>query len=64
MLILRKYYRSLKTEWVATLGYRNFTDAQQSITEYLVEYYSQTRPHQYNRGLSPNAAEGEYWISQ
>jgi hypothetical protein len=34
------------------------TDTQQSITEYLVGYYSQTRPHQHNRGLSPNAAEG------
>ncbi|MEX1671003.1 IS3 family transposase [Zhongshania guokunii] len=60
---MERFFRSLKTEWVPTLGYRNFTDAQQSITEYLVGYYSQTRPHQHNRGLSPNAAEGKYWIS-
>ena len=60
---MERFFRSLKTEWVPALGYRNFTDAQQSITEYLVGYYSQTRPHQHNRGLSPNAAEGKYWIS-
>jgi putative transposase len=60
---MERFFRSLKTEWVPTLGYRNFTDAQQSITEYLVGYYSQTRPQQQNRGLSPNAAEGQYWTS-
>lgn len=40
------------------MGCLNFTDTQQSITEYLVAYYSQTRPHQDNHGLSPNAAVG------
>jgi putative transposase len=49
-------FRSLKTEWVSTLGYRHFTDDQGSITEYLVGYYGHTRPHQHNRGLSPYAA--------
>ncbi|POP51826.1 IS3 family transposase, partial [Zhongshania marina] len=44
---MERFFRSLKTEWVPALGYRNFTDAQQSITEYLVGYYSQTRPHQH-----------------
>jgi putative transposase len=26
-----------------------------------VGYYSQTRPHQFNGGISPNAAETRYW---
>jgi putative transposase len=60
---MERFFRSLKTEWVPALGYRNFTDVQQSITKYLVGYYSQTRPHQHNCSLSPNAAEGQYWIS-
>jgi putative transposase len=60
---MERFFRSLKTEWVPSLGYRNFTEAQQSITEYIVGYYSQTRPHQHNRGLSPNTAEQSYWIS-
>ncbi|MFT5606208.1 MAG: putative transposase [Paracoccaceae bacterium] len=37
---MERFFRSLKTEWVPTLGYRNLADAQQSITEYLVGYYS------------------------
>jgi len=60
---MERFFRSLKTEWVPALGYRSFTEAQQSITECLVSYYSQTRPHQHNRGLSPNAAERQYWIN-
>jgi putative transposase len=60
---MERFFRSLETEWVRELGYRSFTEAQQSITEYLVGYYSQTRPHHHNRGLSPDAAEKRYWIS-
>jgi len=60
---MERFFRSLKTEWVPTIGYRSFTEAHISIAEYLVGYYSQTRPHQHNGGLSPNAAEKQYWIS-
>ncbi len=59
---MERFFRSLKTEWVPTLGYKNFTEAEHSITDYLVGYYSQTRPHRHNRGLSPNTAEQRYWI--
>jgi putative transposase len=60
---MERFFRSLKTEWVPTLGYRNFTEAQCSVTDYIVGYYSQTRPHRHNSGLSPNAAERKYRIS-
>jgi putative transposase len=60
---MERLFRSVKIEWGPTLGYRNFTDAQQSITEYLVGYYSQKRPHQHYRGVSPKAAGGQYRIS-
>jgi len=60
---MERFFRSLKTEWVPTIGYRSFTEAHISIAEYLVGYYSQTRPHQHNGGLSPNAAEKQHWIS-
>lgn len=60
---MERFFRSLNTEWIPARGYRSFTEAQQSITEYLTGYYSQTRPHQHNRGLSPNTAEKRYWIS-
>lgn len=58
---MERFFRSLKTEWVPTTGYRNFTEGLYSITNYLVGYYSQTRPHSHNDGLSPNTAEKEYW---
>jgi len=58
---MERFFRSLKTEWVPTLGYRNFIEAQQEITRYIIGYYSQLRPHQYNGGLTPNESERLYW---
>lgn len=43
---MERLFRSLKSEWVTAAGYRNIADAQQSITEYLMGYYSDIRPHQ------------------
>ncbi len=37
-----------------TTGYRSVNEAKQAITDYLVGYYSQVRPHSYNGGLTPN----------
>lgn len=58
---MERFFRNLKTEWVSTLGYRNFIEAQQEITRYIIEYYSQLRPHQYNGRLTPNESERLYW---
>ena len=51
---MERFFRSLKTEWVPTVDYRNFAEAQQEIIRYIIGYYSQLRPHQYNGGLTPN----------
>lgn len=58
---MERFFRSLKTEWMPKQGYQSFTEAKQSIVRYIVGYYSQTRPHQHNGGISPNAAEANYW---
>ncbi|TCM98380.1 hypothetical protein EDB35_15410, partial [Vibrio crassostreae] len=29
---MERFFRSLKTEWVPTVGYRSFVEAQQEIT--------------------------------
>jgi putative transposase len=58
---MERFFRSLKTEWVPKLGYRSLAEANSSIVQYIVGYYSQTRPHKYNGGISPNAAEARYW---
>lgn len=60
---MERFFRSLKTEWVPTTGYRNFAEAQRSITDYIVSYYSNHRPHQYNGGLTPNESERQFWFA-
>lgn len=60
---MERFFRSLKTEWVPTVGYRDFREAKHSITDYIVGYYSETRPHRNNGGLSPNAIERKYWFN-
>ena len=42
--------------------YQIFAEAKTSITSYIVGYYSQVRPHQYNGGLTPNESERRYWL--
>ncbi|EOK5721932.1 integrase core domain-containing protein [Vibrio parahaemolyticus] len=51
---MERVFRSLKTEWVPKNGYRSFTEAYQAVTDYLIGYYNQHRPHQYNGELTPN----------
>ncbi|WP_418113763.1 IS3 family transposase [Vibrio scophthalmi] len=58
---MERFFRSLKTEWVPTVGYRSFAEAQQEITRYIIGYCCQLRPHQYNGGLNPNESERLYW---
>lgn len=58
---MERFFRSLKTEWVPTVGYCSFAEAQQEITRYIIGYYCQLRPHQYNGGLTPNESERLYW---
>lgn len=57
---MERLFRSLKSEWVPEHGYNNIADARDSIAEYLMGYYSQTRPHHYNGGLTPNESERQY----
>ena len=40
----KHFFRSLKTEWVPAFGYRNFKNADRSITSYVLGYHSQMRP--------------------
>ncbi|WP_420820646.1 IS3 family transposase [Serratia microhaemolytica] len=58
---MERFFRSLKTEWVPASGYSSLGQAQQEIIRYLVSYYSDLRPHQYNGGLTPNESERLYW---
>jgi putative transposase len=59
-----RFFRSLKTEWVPGIGYSCFASAKQSVTKYMIGYYSALRPHKHNGGLPPNVAELTYWNAQ
>jgi len=58
---MERFFRSLKTEWVPTVGYANIKMAKNHIGNYILGYYSQVRPHQFNGGKTPNKAEQIYW---
>ncbi|WP_114987154.1 IS3 family transposase [Pragia fontium] len=58
---MERFFRSLKSEWVPNCGYANFSEANMAITNYIIGYYSQLRPHQYNGGLTPNESERLFW---
>lgn len=60
---MERFFRSLKTEWIPTVGDRSFAEAQQEITRYIIGYYCQLRPHQYNGGLTPNESERLFWLN-
>ncbi len=59
---MERFFRSLKTEWVPTVGYGSLNEAKTSIVSYIIGYYSQTRPHQRNKGMAPNQAEKQFWL--
>ncbi|GEM_PF-2530044 len=58
---MERFFRSLKTEWVPEAGYPSAEEAKQAITDYIIGYYSQVRPHTHNGGLAPNSANAQYW---
>jgi putative transposase len=54
---MERLFRSLKSEWIPALGYRNLTEAKKDVGGYLMDYYNRQRPHTFNDGISPVAAE-------
>ncbi len=54
---MERVFRSLKTEWIPTLGYRTAQEAQRDISHFLIHRYNWVRPHQFNGGLAPARAE-------
>jgi putative transposase len=59
---MERFFRSLKTEWIPTTGYGSFIEAESSVVNYIIGYYSKVRPHSYNGGLTPNESEQRYWL--
>ncbi|MDN4545791.1 integrase core domain-containing protein, partial [Pseudomonas sp. C32] len=54
---MERVFRSLKTEWIPTVGYRTAQEAQRDISHFLMHRYNWIQPHQFNDGLAPARAE-------
>lgn len=54
---MERLFRSLKSDWVPALGYRNLHEVQRDAGGSLMEYYNLQRPHTFNGGTSLVAAE-------
>lgn len=50
---VERVFRSLKTEWIATVGYMTAQEAHRDISYYLMHRYNWIRPHQFNNELAP-----------
>ncbi len=58
---MERFFRSYKTEWMNTNGYKTIEQARYDAFKYITIYYNKTRPHFYNGRLSPEMKEREYW---
>ena len=54
---VERLFRSLKTEWVPTLGHMRTALAEQDIRRYPMQRYNWARPHQHNGFVPPAVAE-------
>lgn len=54
---MERMFRSFKSEWMPSEGYRTFAEAKKDIGRYLMDYYNCYRPHQNNEGVAPAMAE-------
>lgn len=54
---MERVFRSLKSEWIPSLGYRSIPDARKDIGDYLMDYYNRQRPHTFNDGMPPVVAK-------
>ena len=54
---MERQFRSYKSEWMPSNGYKTVEDARRDIGFYLMDRYNWRRPHQYNDGLPPAVTE-------
>jgi len=54
---MERLFRSLKTDWIPTMGYMSAAMAKQDIGRYLMQQYIWRRLHQFNRRVTPAVAE-------
>lgn len=56
---MERFFRSLKTEWIADSRYPDIRVAIADIAEYVSHYYNCRRPHSTNNCMTPAAFEAK-----
>ena len=56
-----RFFRSLKTEWIPKSGYENLQQAKQHVSDYILGYYQNVRPHSFNDNLPPAMKEKQFF---
>ena len=59
---MERLFRSLKTEWMPTMGYCSIAEARRDIDLYLMNYYNWQKPHTRNDGLASAVAEEKLYL--
>ncbi|WP_394373796.1 integrase core domain-containing protein [Alloalcanivorax marinus] len=54
---MERFFRSLKSEWVPSQGYRSPGQAFADVLTYVNQYYNHVRPHSTNQYQTPGARE-------
>ena len=54
---MERFFRSLKSEWVPSQGYRSPVQAFADVLTYVNQYYNHVRPHSTNQYQTPGARE-------
>lgn len=54
---MERFFRSLKSEWIPSMGYTTQELAERDVLRYITEYYNHQRPHSYNDYQTPAARE-------
>ena len=60
---MKRFFTSLKTEWMLTIGWRSFDEVNVAVSAYIAGYYSLLRHHSFNGGLRPAAAEANFEVN-
>lgn len=56
-----RFFRSFKSEWMPKGGYDNLAQARVDVADYILGYYSQVRPHAFNKYLTPVEKERQFF---
>lgn len=59
--VMERFFRSIKTERIGKKNYQSLQAASSDVSNYILEYYNNIRPHTHNSDRSPNEQENFFY---